>query len=38
MPRKVGHAVHDILQAIERIEEVKGGKTLSDFESSWQLR
>jgi uncharacterized protein with HEPN domain len=38
MPRKVGHAVHDILEAILRIEEVTRGKTLSDFEKSWQLR
>lgn len=38
MPRKVGHAIHDILVAIERIEEVAAGKTLPDFEASWQLR
>jgi len=38
MPRKVGHAIHDILQAIERIEEVTSGKKFSDFESSWQMR
>jgi uncharacterized protein with HEPN domain len=38
MPRKVGHAIHDILQAIERVEEVTRGKALPDFESSWQLR
>lgn len=38
MPRKVGHVIHDILEAIDRVEEVTRGKTLSDFEKSWQLR
>jgi uncharacterized protein with HEPN domain len=38
MPRKVGHAVHDILEAIARVEQVTRGKTFTDFENSWQLR
>jgi uncharacterized protein with HEPN domain len=38
MARKVGHAIHDILEAIERIEEITRGKSLDDFEASWQLR
>jgi uncharacterized protein with HEPN domain len=38
MPRKVGHAIHDILEAIDRVEQITRGKTLSDFEVSWQLR
>jgi uncharacterized protein with HEPN domain len=38
MPRKVGHAVHDILEAIERVEEITRNKTFSEFENSWQLR
>ena len=38
MARKVGHALHDILEAIERIEEITDGKSLVDFEASWQLR
>jgi uncharacterized protein with HEPN domain len=38
MRRRVDHALHDILQAIDRIEEVARGKTLTDFEASWQLR
>jgi uncharacterized protein with HEPN domain len=38
MPRKVGHVLHDILEAIERIQEVTGGKALADFEQSWQMR
>ena len=38
MTRKVGHALHDILEAIDRIEEITRGKSLADFEASWQLR
>src|SRR5262249_11778100 len=38
MARKVAHAIHDILQAIERVEELTQGKSLEDFEASWQLR
>jgi uncharacterized protein with HEPN domain len=38
MPRKVGHAVHDVLEAIERVEQITRGKSFSDFEASWQLR
>jgi uncharacterized protein with HEPN domain len=38
MARKVAHALHDILEAIERIEEITDGKSLVDFEASWQLR
>ncbi len=38
MPRRVDHVLHDILQAIERIEEVTHGRTLAEFEKSWQLR
>lgn len=38
MPRKIGYAIHDILEAIGRVEEVTRGKVLSDFEESWQLR
>jgi uncharacterized protein with HEPN domain len=38
MARKIGHALHDIREAIERIEEITDGKTLADFEASWQLR
>jgi uncharacterized protein with HEPN domain len=37
MARKVGHAVHDILEAIARVEQITRGKTFSDFEKSWQL-
>jgi Uncharacterized conserved protein len=38
MTRRVDHVLHDILQAIERVEEVTRGKTLQEFEASWQLR
>jgi uncharacterized protein with HEPN domain len=38
MPRKVGHAVHDILEAIEQIEEVTREKSSTDLKRSWQLR
>ncbi len=38
MPRKVGHAVHDILEAIARVEQITRGKTFPEFENSWQLR
>ncbi len=38
MARRVDHALHDILQAIERVEEVTRGKSLPEFEASWQLR
>ena len=35
MARKVRHAFHDILEAIDRIEEVTRGKPLAEFEASW---
>ena len=34
MVRKVGHALHDILEAIDRVEEITRGKTLAEFEQS----
>jgi uncharacterized protein with HEPN domain len=37
MTRKIGHALHDILTAIDRIESVTRGLTLDDFEASWEL-
>jgi uncharacterized protein with HEPN domain len=38
MARKVSHVLHDILEAIERIEQITRGKTFTDFENSWELR
>lgn len=38
MARKVAHVLHDILEAIERVEEITRGKSLEAFEANWQLR
>jgi uncharacterized protein with HEPN domain len=38
MAREVGHVLHDILEAIERVERITRGKTFADFEASWELR
>ena len=38
MPRRVDHVLHDILETIERVEEVTRDKGLREFEASWQLR
>ena len=38
MARRVAHAIHDILEAIERVEEITHDRSLADFEASWQLR
>ncbi len=38
MARKVRHALHDMLEAIGRIEQITRGKTLADFGQSWQTR
>jgi uncharacterized protein with HEPN domain len=38
MARKVRHALHDILEAIERVETITHDKTLAQFEGSWELR
>jgi uncharacterized protein with HEPN domain len=38
MPRRVDHVLYDILEAIRRVEAITRGKTLEEFESSWQLR
>jgi uncharacterized protein with HEPN domain len=38
MARLVGHAIHDILEAIDRVEEVTRGKSFAEFEMNWQLR
>ena len=38
MARKVDHVIHDILEAIGRVEEITQGKSLAEFEASWQLR
>src|SRR3954465_3017834 len=38
MRRRVNHVLHDILQAIDRVEEVTRGKTLTDFEGRWLVQ
>jgi uncharacterized protein with HEPN domain len=38
MPRRVDHVLHDILETIDRVEQITRSKTLAEFETSWQLR
>jgi uncharacterized protein with HEPN domain len=38
MQRKVGHALHDMLEAIDRIEQILAGKSSDDFAASWQMQ
>ncbi len=37
MERDLTPALHDILQAIERVETVTAGKTLAEFSADWRL-
>jgi hypothetical protein len=37
MARKVGHVLHDMLEAIERVEQITLDKTFADFEKSWEM-
>ncbi|MBV8754240.1 MAG: DUF86 domain-containing protein [Hyphomicrobiales bacterium] len=38
MERNVSHAVHDILETIERLQGKMAGKTFIDFENEWELK
>ena len=38
MPREIRHAIDDILEALNRVDQVTQGKTLADFEASWKLQ
>jgi uncharacterized protein with HEPN domain len=38
MERKVSHAVHDIVETIERVQGKVKDKTFADFESDWELK
>lgn len=38
MPREIRHAIDDILEALNRVDQVSQGKTLADFEASWKLQ
>ena len=35
--RKIGHVLHDILEAIDRIDQVTRGRTLAEFEANWEM-
>jgi uncharacterized protein with HEPN domain len=37
MERDLAPALHDILQAIERVESATSGKTLEEFSADWRL-
>jgi len=37
MERDLKPVLHDILQAIERVETVTSGKTLAEFSADWRL-
>ena len=38
MARKVGHVLHDMLEAIERVDQITRGKTFDDFEASQKAK
>ena len=38
MPRKVGHAIHDILETIARVENKVAGRSFSQFQGDWEFR
>ena len=38
MARELDHVFLDILETIARVQEITRGKSLQDFETSWQLR
>ena len=38
MARELDYVFLDILETIARLEEITRGKSLQDFETSWQLR
>ena len=38
MARQVAHVVHDILEAIARVEEITRGKSFAEFEKDWRLQ
>jgi len=37
MERQIGHIIHDILEAIERVRKTRG-KTFAQFAGDWELR
>jgi uncharacterized protein with HEPN domain len=38
MARRVAHAVHDILETIERVQTKVAGKTFAEFRADWEFR
>jgi uncharacterized protein with HEPN domain len=38
MQRKADHTLADILETIDRVESVLSGRTLAEFEATWELR
>lgn len=38
MERKVSHAIHDLVETIERVQGKMAGKTFADFENDWELK
>lgn len=38
MARAIDHVIHDIVEAIERVDLLTRGRTLDDFKTDWQLR
>ena len=38
MNRAVRHALHDILQTMERLELKTRNKTLAEFEADWEMQ
>jgi uncharacterized protein with HEPN domain len=38
MERKATHAIHDILETIDRVQTKVAGKTFAEFSADWELR
>jgi uncharacterized protein with HEPN domain len=38
MPRKVGHAIQDILETIDRVQGKVAGKSFAEFQGDWEFR
>jgi uncharacterized protein with HEPN domain len=38
MERSVRHTLHDILQTIERLQDVSADRTLAELEADWKLQ
>ena len=38
MPRKVGHAIQDILETIERVQGKVAARSFREFQSDWEFR